>query len=79
MNRSVMPFTPTVQSDAIGALCPFIIRKGREIVAAFAQKSEAANWVREYSDFRDTQSTFYLCTAQGIIAGYRDGKEVEVP
>lgn len=58
---------------------PYSVRRGRELVASFAQRSDAGNWARDTSNFRDTNSTFILHTADGILCGYRDGDEVEVP
>jgi len=75
-NQSRMPATA---GDDVVLACPYIVRKGRQIVAAFATRSDAANWAKEISDFKDTESTFIIHTAAEIIAGYRNGSQVEVP
>jgi hypothetical protein len=74
-NRAV----PMVPGDDVVLACPFVVRKGRQIVAAFATRSDACNWVKEISDFKDTESTYIVHTAAEIIAGYRNGSQVEVP
>ena len=57
---------------------PYLVRRGRQLVAAFAQKSEANNWARDFSNYRDSESTFYIHTAGEILSAFRDGSEVEV-
>jgi hypothetical protein len=58
---------------------PYLVRRDRQLIAAFAQKSEANNWAREFSNYRDSNSTFFVHTAAEILSAYRDGNEVEVP
>jgi hypothetical protein len=70
---------PVSADDDVIAACPYVVRRGRQIVATFANKSDAGNWARAYSNYRDTGNTFIIHTASEILAGYRDGDEVEVP
>ena len=69
------PPVPQAQVEAL----PFLVRRGRQLVAAFAQRSEAGNWTRDYSVFKDSNATFYIHTANAILCAFRNGEEVEVP
>ena len=57
----------------------YSVRRGRQLVATFAQRSDAGNWTRDYSNITDTNSTFIIHTADEILCAFRDGSEVEVP
>jgi hypothetical protein len=57
---------------------PYAVRRGRQIIANFAQRSDAGNWAREYSNIRDTKSTFIVHFGNDVLNVYRDGEEVEL-
>jgi hypothetical protein len=57
----------------------YSVRRGRVLVATFAQRSDAGNWARDFSNIRDTKSIFVIHTAEEILCAYQDGEEVEVP
>ena len=56
----------------------YFVRRGNNLVAAFASRADAGNWTRDYSNFTDSRSTFRIHTDNEVLCAYQDGSEVEV-
>ena len=68
LSRALVPV------DDVAGNLPFIVRRDHRIVAAFAKKAAAEDWVQMRS-FND-ESRFTVYTASEVLFAFRDGEQV---